>query len=351
MGKNVLKSPGLDLEGPSVLLRSLALLFLLLAGIMSVDAEDVRMKILKELNMRRIPHISQWNISQIEYETKHREYFDLVEQNQRRRLNSSLNYDEENIVRKKLYTFTHSGLKNSPSRNLGIRIFNYNIYIPGEDNKHTEVEDSSLRFLIVPRSCATEKKLVTLTVLKTSDGTTLRKETLVLDKCLPKWIGLDLLDATFNLKTPNFMMSILCDGCTEHDMEIADPYLNVIVNVKPRLRRRRAEKKKRRRFPGKCVRHPWEVDLGKLKGYEYIVQPRKFDAGLCAGRCTGQWNLATQHSNLQYLFSNIDKTIPKPCCAPSKMESLEILYPDEDNPKKLKVSVWNDTKIVECACS
>lgn len=214
------------------------------------------------------------------------------------------------------------------------------------------MEESSLRFLIVPRSCATEKKVVTLKVVETSEKNVLTKQKLILDECLPKWIGLDLInDFMLDLKTPNFGVSILCQGCTDQDVEVVDPYLNVIVNVKARLRRRRAEKKKRRRFPGKCVRHPWEVDLGKLKGYEYIIQPRKFDAGLCAGKCTGQWNLANQHSNLQYLFSNIDKNIPKPCCAPSKMESLEILYPDEDNPKKLKVSVWNDTKIVECACS
>lgn len=248
--------------------------------------------------------------------------------------------------------FQISGLKNSPPRFSGIKILNYNVNIPEETNKHTEIEETSFRLLIVPRSCITEKKTVTLKVVKLGRNDVLKKEKFVLDKCLPKWIGLDLFDVyNLNPKNPNFKVSILCEECVYEDIELMDPYLNVIVNVKSRLRRRRAEKKKRRRFPGKCVRHPWEVDLGKLKGYEYIIQPRKFDAGLCAGKCTRQWNLATQHSNLQYLFSNIDKSIPKPCCAPSKMESLEILYPDEDNPKKLKVSVWNDTKIVECACS
>ena len=210
--------------------------------------------------------------------------------------------------------------------------------------------------MLVFNNCATKNKYVTLTVVKTGEKNYIKKEKLLLDTCLPKWIGLDLLNnnnnnVNLNHKTKNLQLSVFCEECARENIKLMDPYLNVIVNVKARTRRRRAERKKRRRYPGKCIRHPWEVDLGKLKGYEYIVQPRKFDAGLCAGKCTGQWNLATQHSNLQYLFSNIDKTIPKPCCAPSKMESLEILYPDEDNPKKLKVSVWNDTKIIECACS
>lgn len=111
----------------------------------------------------------------------------------------------------------------------------------------------------------------------------------------------------------------------------------------------------------RCCRHQMEVVFNQLKGFEFIIQPKQFDAGFCHGRCPPRFNPATHHALLQSLIykqqqklqigqSNIDK-IPKPCCAPKKLLDLEILHVDEMDPSKLKVTTWNNMKVIECACS
>ncbi|KAL0276993.1 UNVERIFIED_CONTAM: hypothetical protein PYX00_004432 [Menopon gallinae] len=293
----------------------------------------------------------QSNISQTEFETKHREYFDLVEQNQRRRLNSTLNYDEENIVRKKLFRFTHSGLEISRNSERGLENLNYNVYIPEESNSYTEIEETSLRLLIVPKICAGEKQRITLKVVKKDESAPIREETFEADECLPKWVGLDLSDGAGLGLRSNFRVSVECDECGEKNVELGKPYLNVIVNVKSRSRRRRAENKgKRNRRNRNCDKIPLEVNFAKIPGYHYIVQPKSINVGLCTGRCPVRWRMS-QHAILQHLVSKSNSTVPKPCCSPSKMEGLEYLYLNEEDSSKLKVGFWNDTIVVECRCS
>ena len=102
----------------------------------------------------------------------------------------------------------------------------------------------------------------------------------------------------------------------------------------------------------KCCRHEMTVIFKDLKGFEFIVQPKNFDAGYCKGRCPPRYNPAHHHALLQSLIWKEDKRkAPRPCCAPSKLDELEILYFDENDPTKLKVSSWKNMKVLECACS
>lgn len=102
----------------------------------------------------------------------------------------------------------------------------------------------------------------------------------------------------------------------------------------------------------KCCRHRMTVIFKDLEGFDFIIQPKSFDAGFCKGRCPPRYNPAHHHALLQSLIWKEDrKRVPRPCCAPSKLAELEILYFDENDATKLKVSNWKDMRVLECACS
>ncbi|XP_020809870.1 LOW QUALITY PROTEIN: bone morphogenetic protein 4 [Drosophila serrata] len=102
----------------------------------------------------------------------------------------------------------------------------------------------------------------------------------------------------------------------------------------------------------RCCRNQLDVAFKDIKGFEFILQPKVFDAGYCHGRCPPRHNPAHHHALLQSLIWQEDHSrAPRPCCAPSKLEMLEILHIDENHSDKLKISTWSDMQIVECACS
>ncbi len=108
----------------------------------------------------------------------------------------------------------------------------------------------------------------------------------------------------------------------------------------------------------KCCRESMPVDLGSIPGFEFIQQPRVFDAYMCRGRCPPRYNAANDHSLLQSLMhlktrgqENKLNRIPRPCCAAAKMRPLDILHIDDNDPTKLKVTHWKNVVVAECACT
>lgn len=138
----------------------------------------------------------------------------------------------------------------------------------------------------------------------------------------------------------------------------------------------------------KCCRETMRVVFADID-FNFVVEPKWFDAGLCRGRCPFKYNSATQHAYIQSLLwkrhtkgrnrgdgergqqqrrgrrklrhgdggrAPLAKTPqpsppPKPCCAANKLEHLEVLHVDELDPTKLKLSTWEEMVVVECACS
>lgn len=134
----------------------------------------------------------------------------------------------------------------------------------------------------------------------------------------------------------------------------------------------------------KCCREQMRVVFAEIPGFDFIIEPKWFDAGLCRGRCPAKYNPATRHAFIQSLLwkkhnnsnrggdnreraqgrsrrkvrhggdSSGAKTLqppPKPCCAPSKLDQLQILHVNEMNPSLLKMTTWKEMAVVECACS
>ncbi|XP_071440240.1 bone morphogenetic protein 4 isoform X2 [Hetaerina americana] len=187
-----------------------------------------------------------------------------------------------------------------------------------------------------------------------------------------RWVELDVTSAIRAwLRDPDSNRGLLaeCQGCRfqgeapEDGPDASKPLLDVVVNVRgqnhARSKRsydlmtpRKHGRTDCRRGGEKCCRHQMEVVFHELKGFEFILQPKKFDAGFCKGRCPPRFNPAHHHALIQSLiWKQNRKLAPKPCCAPNKLKSLEILHLDEDDPTRLKVSHWEDMEVLECACS
>lgn len=214
-----------------------------------------------------------------------------------------------------------------------------------------------------------------------------------------KWIEFDVTRAIRNWLAGdnNLGFEIICDKCNqyniyivhdlspynqnvrEHDDEFIYPRLNVIGKL---MQHREKRSRQHRHFlqssaansplsssgtkhtsrhtrktdctndNQKCCRHRMNVIFKEIKGFEFIIQPKTFDAGYCRGKCPPRYNPANHHAVLQSLIWKQNKNrAPRPCCAPSKLMELEVLHVDEDDSTKLKVSKWTDMRVLECACS
>lgn len=182
-----------------------------------------------------------------------------------------------------------------------------------------------------------------------------------------RWIELDSTAAVSSwheagLENLGLELEFLRDG-QPVQRAFSAPVLNVFAELTPSGRSKRStpeelmslHKGRRTKCKGeskKCCRHELTVMFKDLKGFEFIVYPKTFDAGYCKGRCPPRYNPAHHHALLQSLLWKEDrKKVPKPCCAPSKLDQLMIVYFDENDSTQLKVSYWKNIQVLECACS
>jgi len=112
----------------------------------------------------------------------------------------------------------------------------------------------------------------------------------------------------------------------------------------------------------KCCRDDMMVNFKDLQGFDFILEPTEFNAFMCRGKCPARFRPLNDHSLLQSLMhikqqrkkeeeeEEEGERIKRPCCVPAKLSSLPILHLDEQNPAKLKVTVWKSIIVTECAC-
>ena len=98
--------------------------------------------------------------------------------------------------------------------------------------------------------------------------------------------------------------------------------------------------------------------LLSFAGFEFIQQPKAFDAYMCKGRCPARYNALNDHSLLQSIMhlktkkhTNSRNRVHKPCCVGTKFQPLDILHVDDKNPSKLKVTHWKNVIVSDCGCA
>ncbi|KAL3888103.1 hypothetical protein ACJMK2_000485 [Sinanodonta woodiana] len=98
-----------------------------------------------------------------------------------------------------------------------------------------------------------------------------------------------------------------------------------------------------------CQRHPMNVNFKTLGWDNFIIAPSGYNAYYCAGECPLQlanFN-STRHAQIQGLTSAKNPKIPKPCCVPTKLSSLQVLYTVNFNVKN---EHWKDMIVDACGC-
>lgn len=202
-----------------------------------------------------------------------------------------------------------------------------------------------------------------------------------------KWIPLDLTTAVNNwlqLKEQSLSIDIYCESCSKYGLRIVNnheanqseesknnPALNIVGSV-VRTKRKTGHKKHgqldeakdytitqpkktfcRQDGDKKCCRHKWVIDFKELGGYDYIIQPRNFDAGFCDGTCPYKYNVASNHAFFQSLARHQLKNsdVPNVCCAPTRLVDMEVLHIDETDHTRLKVTTMKKMRVMKCSCS
>ncbi|KAH3896973.1 bone morphogenetic protein 7-like isoform X2 [Dreissena polymorpha] len=101
-----------------------------------------------------------------------------------------------------------------------------------------------------------------------------------------------------------------------------------------------------------CQRHTLYVSFRSLGWQDWIIAPDGYAAFYCGGECTfplGSQMNATNHAIVQTLVHlTRPYQIPKPCCAPTKLSSIQVLYFDEKSNVVLKK--YKNMKVKACGC-
>ncbi|XP_042546257.1 growth/differentiation factor 10 [Dipodomys spectabilis] len=115
------------------------------------------------------------------------------------------------------------------------------------------------------------------------------------------------------------------------------------------------QKARRRQWdePRVCSRRYLRVDFADIGWNEWIISPKSFDAYYCAGACEFPMPKIVRPSNHATIQSivravGIVPGVPEPCCVPDKMNSLGVLFLDENRNVVLKV--YPNMSVETCAC-
>jgi len=101
-----------------------------------------------------------------------------------------------------------------------------------------------------------------------------------------------------------------------------------------------------------CQMQNMFVSFKDLKWQDWIIAPDGYQAFFCSGECSFPLNAhmnATNHAIVQTLAQvlNPDK-VPKPCCAPTKLSAISVLYFLEDSNVILKK--YKNMVVKSCGC-
>ncbi|CAI9590392.1 unnamed protein product [Staurois parvus] len=86
----------------------------------------------------------------------------------------------------------------------------------------------------------------------------------------------------------------------------------------------------------RCCRYPLTVDFEAF-GWDWIIAPKRYKANYCSGQCEYMFMQKYPHTHL------VQQANPRgsagPCCTPTKMSPINMLYFND----KQKIILWQDT--------
>nr|AAB27337.1 bone morphogenetic protein-7, xBMP-7 [Xenopus laevis, Peptide Partial, 102 aa] [Xenopus laevis] len=101
-----------------------------------------------------------------------------------------------------------------------------------------------------------------------------------------------------------------------------------------------------------CKKHELFVSFRDLGWQDWIIAPEGYAAYYCDGECAFPLNSfmnATNHAIVQTLVHFINpETVPKPCCAPTQLNGISVLYFDDSANVILKK--YKNMVVQACGC-
>ncbi|XP_061074902.1 bone morphogenetic protein 7-like [Conger conger] len=101
-----------------------------------------------------------------------------------------------------------------------------------------------------------------------------------------------------------------------------------------------------------CKKHELYVSFRDLGWQDWIIAPEGYAAYYCEGECAFPLNSymnATNHAIVQTLVHFINpKTVPKPCCTPTQLHAISVLYFDDSSNVILKR--YRNMVVRACGC-
>ncbi|KAH9528374.1 Bone morphogenetic protein 5 [Dermatophagoides farinae] len=100
-----------------------------------------------------------------------------------------------------------------------------------------------------------------------------------------------------------------------------------------------------------CQKRTLFVSFRDLNWQDWIIAPDGYSAFFCHGDCSFPMNThmnATNHAVVQNLYHIMYRHVPKPCCAPSQLSSIMVLYFDDNSNVVLKK--FKNMVVQSCGC-
>ncbi|XP_056425252.1 bone morphogenetic protein 7-like [Hyla sarda] len=108
----------------------------------------------------------------------------------------------------------------------------------------------------------------------------------------------------------------------------------------------------RRYLKQACKKHELYVSFRDLGWQDWIIAPEGYAAYYCDGECAFPLNSymnATNHAIVQTLVHFINpETVPKPCCSPTELQGISVLYFDDSSNVILKK--YRNMVVRSCGC-
>ncbi|XP_046472905.1 bone morphogenetic protein 2 [Neodiprion pinetum] len=102
-----------------------------------------------------------------------------------------------------------------------------------------------------------------------------------------------------------------------------------------------------------CARHKLYIDFEEVGWNDYIISPKGYSAYHCRGHCNfplSQGQHPTNHATVQSLVHMLrnGKDVDQPCCVPTKLLSISVLY--FDNFDNIILKRYQDMVATRCGC-
>lgn len=124
------------------------------------------------------------------------------------------------------------------------------------------------------------------------------------------------------------------------------------TNLSRRRRKRSGGKRKSRRRKRNCTKKELYVDFSEINWDDWIVAPHGYHAHYCQGDCPfplAEYLNATNHAIVQTLVNSVEPSaVPKPCCVPTNLKPISMLYLDEYELVVLKT--YQEMAVETCGC-